>query len=163
MQKAPKQIFILEDGKYIEVNYEYYQRLMTENTKRKFWPFEESLMEVSEQDYQFFSKERERTRYLKKRSVEFEISYDALTTEMFNGEDSLVDEECCVEEKVEQKLLLVILQEAIKVLSEDERKLLEILYQEGKSERDAAAQEGVSQVAIHKRKQRILDKLKKYF
>lgn len=47
------------------------------------------------------------------------------------------------------------------MLSEEERELLHDLFYIGLSERDAAENYAVSQVAIHKRKKRVLDKLKK--
>lgn len=85
-------------------------------------------MEVMEEDYQYFARERERTRYLKKLSGQFELSYDALTTDIFNGEEILLDEEYCVEEIVEQKQLLNKITEALKLLTEDERRLIQVIY-----------------------------------
>lgn len=46
MQYAPRKVFILEDGKYIEISYEEYQKLQKE-TKRRFLLVQGMFMEVS--------------------------------------------------------------------------------------------------------------------
>lgn len=43
MRYAPTKVFILEDGKYIEISYDDYQRLSEENPKRRFCYLEECL------------------------------------------------------------------------------------------------------------------------
>lgn len=52
------------------------------------------------------------------------------------------------------------LHKALSVLSEDERYLIDQLYFQEKTERELAAQLGVSQNAINKRRQRILERLR---
>ncbi|WP_270816248.1 sigma-70 family RNA polymerase sigma factor [Hungatella effluvii] len=52
------------------------------------------------------------------------------------------------------------LHKALSVLSEDERYLIDQLYFQEKTERQLAAQLGVSQNAINKRRQRILERLR---
>ena len=49
MRYAPKKVFILEDGKYIEISYDDYQRLKEENPMRRFLLLGGMLMEVSEE------------------------------------------------------------------------------------------------------------------
>ena len=53
------------------------------------------------------------------------------------------------------------LRKAIKLLDEDERQLLNELFVENQGQRQLAEKYGCSQVAIFKRKERILAKLKK--
>lgn len=52
------------------------------------------------------------------------------------------------------------LHKALSVLSEDERYLIDQLYFQEKTERELAAQLGVSQNAINKRRQRILERIR---
>lgn len=54
------------------------------------------------------------------------------------------------------------LSSSIILLSDDEQKLIREIFYEGLSERKLAEKYSVSQAAIHKRKTRILDKLKKF-
>lgn len=51
--------------------------------------------------------------------------------------------------------------QSLSVLPEDERNLIHALFFDGMTEREYAAQEGAFHNAIHKRKTRILKKLKK--
>ena len=55
------------------------------------------------------------------------------------------------------------LHEALQLLAEDERYLIVQLYFLEKTEREIAALEGIYHNAVHKRKLRILSKLKKLF
>ncbi len=65
-------------------------------------------------------------------------------------------------EDVELKIMSETLHRCIDLLTPKEKELIQALYFQGLSERDYAEFEGVSQNAIHKRKKRILAKLKKF-
>ena len=67
-----------------------------------------------------------------------------------------------VEDEVIRKMLYKQLHEALQLLAEDEQHLIVQLYFLEKTEREIAALEGVYHNAVHKRKLRILGKLKKY-
>lgn len=84
-----------------------------------------------------------------------------LTTDGFNGTDILIDTAAPVDDQVIRKIISDKLTECLSLLSEDEQELIYDLFYSGLTERDAAKKYAVSQVAIHKRKQRILQKLKK--
>lgn len=161
MRYAPTKVFILENGQYIEISYDDYQRLKEENPMRRFWLLGGILMEVSEEDYVKMNREKSREQYLSKLSKQFgEFSYDSLTTDDFDGTLILVDDKSDVCEVVEQRIMLDKLREALELLSEDEKQLIQALFFEELSERECAARKGVSQVAIHRRKQRALAKLR---
>lgn len=89
-----------------------------------------------------------------------DISVDMLTTEEFNGTDILVDPGEGVDELVIRKIQAEQLLGCLLLLEEGEQDLIRDLFYNGQTERDAAKKYGVSQVAIHKRKQDILRKLK---
>ena len=59
-------------------------------------------------------------------------------------------------ERMEREELLA----AVARLERSEMEIIQGLFYEGKTERNLAQKYGLSQVAIHKRKQRILEKLK---
>ena len=65
------------------------------------------------------------------------------------------------EQLVIEKSMLHELQRAMDGFTENDRALLYAIFVDGKSEREIAAEQGVSQVAIHKRKQRFIKILKK--
>lgn len=166
MKHAPKKVFILEDGEYLEISYEEFcQRKETDTTyKDKLFIFLHGmLMEVTANDYLEFHKSKRRQKYIDERSVENgDFSYNMLTTDDFNGEDILVDTSQDIGDAVIHKIMLDKLSSSIILLSDDEQKLIREIFYEGLSERKLAEKYSVSQVAIHKRKTRILDKLKKF-
>lgn len=165
MKHAPKKVFILEDGEYIEISYkEFCQRKETDTTyKDKLFIFLHGmLMEVTANDYLEFHKDKRRQKYIDERSVENgDFSYDMLTTDDFNGEDILPDKSEPLDEQVVQKIMTDKLKSALPLLAEDEQKLIREIFYENLSERSLAEKYDVSQVAIHKRKVKILEKLKK--
>lgn len=66
-----------------------------------------------------------------------------------------------VSEEVERKELIQTVRLALFLLSGADRKFVEEIFVQERTERQLATEYGVSQVAIHKRKKRILEKLKK--
>lgn len=88
-------------------------------------------------------------------------SLQMLTTDDFNGEDILVDTSQEIDDAVIHKIMLDKLRDSFVLLSDEEQKLIHEIYFNGLSEKNLAEKSGVSQVAIHKRKIKILDKLKK--
>ena len=68
-----------------------------------------------------------------------------------------------VEDEIIRRMMYKQLYEALRLLAEDEWHLIVQLYFLEKTERDIAALEGVYHNAVHKRKLRILSKLKKLF
>ncbi len=67
-----------------------------------------------------------------------------------------------VAEFVADKLILEQLTHAISELEPDERSLIEALYYKDRTEREYAAEIGISHQAVGKRKQKIIEKLRKY-
>lgn len=166
MRYAPKKIFILENGQYIEIDYKRFELMMnqqSEKNKRFFIPLHGMLMEVEERDYQEFYKTERRQRYLREESrINGEISFDMLATDEFKGKEIIVNSGEDVAQEVENKIMLDDLSSALKLLTDEEKELLQELYFEERTERELASQKNVSQVAIHKRKLRILDKIKRF-
>lgn len=67
-----------------------------------------------------------------------------------------------VEETVLRKLQYAQLHKALSLLPDDERELIDRLFFQGQTEREAAADMGIYRNAVHKRKNRILEKLKNF-
>lgn len=66
-------------------------------------------------------------------------------------------------EELEKKEAMKVLMIAMKALSQDELELLNMLFAENKSQRDVATEYGITQVAVLKRKNMILKKIRKIF
>ena len=119
-------------------------------------------MEVTLEQYADFYRTKNRQRYLDRRSAENgDISIDMLTTDDFNGADILSDTAEPVDEQVIRKVMEDKLACCLSLLSEDEQELIRKLFYEGLTEREYAAEKGIYHNAVHKKKLRILEKLKK--
>ena len=129
---------------------------------RKFVPLHGMLMEVTLEQYADFCRAKNRQRYLDRRSAENgDISIDMLTTDDFNGADILSDTAEPVDEQVISKVMEDKLACCLSLLSEDEQELIRKLFYEGLTEREYAAEKGIYHNAVHKKKLRILEKLRK--
>ena len=84
---------------------------------------------------------------------------DSMDRLMENGQQFTADED-----GVEDKALRnVMLYQALDTLSEAERKLIDLLYFQDKTERAVAKLLGKSQPAIHAQNKKIIEKLRKFF
>lgn len=166
MKYAPKKVFILEKGNYKEITYSELKQLEQADKSymdKFFLPLHGMLMEVTEEAYKEYYRDKRRQKYIDERSrLNGDVSYNALDTDETLGEDVFADEKTDVEAEVINKMTVAELRKAFLLLSPDERELIKILFIDGVTERKASEIYGVSQVAIHKRKNRILAKLKDF-
>lgn len=158
--------FIRTESGYEQLTYaELCKRRNTneEYKSKKFFPLHGMLMEVTEEQYKEFYKQKRRQKYLAECANQTgELSYDALTASELNSENIIVDKSEPLDEQVIQKIMLDKLRFALLLLSEDEQELICGLFFKNLSEREYAAQKGVYHNAIHNKKMRILKKLKKF-
>ena len=117
-------------------------------------------VEVSAEVFKAYSQGDRKERYLAERDTG-----RLLSLEQFNEEgitlDHLVDEH--IESAEESLLHATLKEEAVAVfltLTPDERHLIQALVMDDVAERDYAAEIGLSQKGVNKRKHRILEKLK---
>lgn len=166
MKYAPKKVFILENGVYREISYNELKQLEQADKSymdKFFLPLHGMLMEVTEEAYKEYYRDKRRQRYIDERSrLNGDVSYNALDTDETLGEDVFADEKTDVEAEVINKMTVAELRKAFLLLSPDERELIKILFIDGVTERKASEIYSVSQVAIHKRKNKILAKLKEF-
>lgn len=130
---------------------------------------------VSEKIYKEFYKMKRRQKYLEEDVKVGRIEVDMEKEEVKfipNKEDSLqrlmdlgadFEDEQSVEDLVVDKAMLLILQEAMKELDRQEKELLRDLFYEEMTVREAAKKNNTSHVTVMKRRDKILDKLRKFF
>ena len=166
MKYAPKKVFILEDGKYKEITYSELQELEQSGksyAEKFFLPLYGMLMEVTAETYKAYYKDQRRQKYIDERSLlNGDVSYDALDTDETLGAEVFADTKTDVEAAVINKMTVAELRKAFLLLSPDERELITAIYIQNLTEREYAKQKGVYHNAVHKRKLRILEKLKKF-
>lgn len=166
MKYAPKKVFVLENGNYQEITYNELKTLEQadkEYANKYFLPLHGMLMEVTEDEYRSYYKDKRRQKYIDERSRENgDVSYDALDSSDMLGESVLVDLETNVEEQVTNKIILEQLHNAFLLLSEEEKEVITAIFKNNLTERELAKKKGVYHNAIHKQKNRILEKLKNF-
>ena len=161
MEYTPKKVFVLDGKIYLELSYTEFRQQRLTYQGRRFISLHGMLMEVSEDAYKAFYKDKRRQKYLNERSDDNgDFSYDMLTTDEFNGEDILVDEVADTAGQAEKNLLLDKLREGLQQLSPNDQQLIQALYVQQMTEREYASICGIYHNAIHKQKKRILAKLK---
>lgn len=165
MKYSPKKVFVLENGQYTEITFEELQRREKDiigYKEKYFLPLHGMLMEVTKEGYTLYYKEKRRERYIAEQAKEVgAFSYDALTTDEFNGEEILVDVNNSPEEEAERHLMIEMMLGLFQKLTTEEQTLIKAIYFDGMSEREYAAKLGIYHNAVHKRKLKILEKLKK--
>lgn len=166
MQDNAKCFIKLKKGIYEEITYkELKEKRKKYSTykKKKFIKLDDILLEVSKKDYEIIEYEEQRQKYLDRVARKMNlISYDhesengvALKNIISNPIDNV---EANFERKNEiEKLRLALLQ-----LSEEEYKLIKALFFENKTLREYAAIVGKHYTTIQDKRDRILEKLKKF-
>ena len=165
MKYAPKKVFIKENDVYIEItNEEHEARKATDKqyAKRWFVPMHGMLIEVEEEFYKDFYRQKERDDYLTWRAKNKDISYNDYDTEECSGEDMLIDPDDDVATQVTDKLMLEKLRSVLPLLPEDEYKLIHEHYFLGISQVELSALYGKNQSNISRKIARILEKLKNF-
>ena len=164
MKKQPKAVYIIENGGYTELTYEEFRRreqICPLYADKLFLPLYGSLMEVSKEDYEEYYRQRNRQIYIDRRaSRNGDVSYNALTTDEFNGEDILIAEQPDVCDTVVESIMTDKLKEAILKLTDEEQLLIYRHYYADIPGTELAEIYGVSQQAISKRITKIRVKLK---
>ena len=144
-----------------------------DDNKRKLW-VNGQFIEVSEEVYQVYMQGDRKMRYFEtdlktERTILAEDGTvqriipsreDSLDRLMDDNARQFSDASESVEDAVLRKLAEDELHRALEKLTDEEYALVYVLFFEGKTERSYAKELGVSQVAVHKKKQRILKKLK---
>lgn len=165
MKYAPKKVFILEKGNYKEITYSELKQLEQADKSymdKFFLPLHGMLMEVTEEAYKEYYRDKRRQKYIDERSkANGDISYNSFDTDELLGEDILVDKHTDVEAQVISKMTVQQLRQAFLLLSTDEIALLKLRYFKEYSEIKLSKYYGVSQQAISKRIKKILSKIKK--
>ena len=164
MKYAPEKVFVKENNEYVEISYsELCKREATDESYKlkRFLPLHGMLMEVDEEFYEDFYRQKNRDEYLTWRTKNKDVSYQDYDTEDCSGEDMLVDPDEDIVTQVTDKLMAEHVRYIVSLLPSDERELIEALFFKGYSERQWSRISGVPQRTICYRKNVILQKLKK--
>lgn len=116
---------------------------------------------VSEEVYKTYWKITEHEKYLQRKDLKYNvISFSALD---YDGHfvDNIIDERIDLEKIVEVKMQIEELNKALNQLTKEERELMEAIFYREESLRSIGKKEKVSYQTIGKRRDKILEKLRK--
>ena len=118
-------------------------------------------VKVSEEVYKAYWKITEHEKYLQRKDWKYDvIPFSALD---YDGHfvDNIIDERVDLEKIVEVKMQIEELNKALATLTKKERELIEAIFYKEESLRSIGKKEKVSYQAIGKRRDKILEKLRK--
>lgn len=151
---------------WLKMNGQEFYRFITspEGRGRYFVDMDDIVIEASKEQYEDWRREKDHSNYLREQeegSLTLSLHSDAIA-EYGNGEDVLVDETVNVEIETILSMEKKALRTALSQLDRESYRLIHCLFfsKEQTTERELAADLGVSQNAIHKRKKKILKTLK---
>ena len=166
MKQTPKKVYILKEGKYEAIPYEKFCSAIRADSAyrdKRFLFLHGILLEVTEEDYAAYYKDKRRQKYIDERARKYgAFSYDALTTDEFNGEDILADPDMDTEEEAMFRMMTEKMRKAFFSLTEEERGLIRKHFFENKSQVELSREYGVNQSNISRKIARILLKLKNF-
>lgn len=132
------------------------------NNKKYYWIIDGKYYEVSKETYTKYKKDYDHSKRLKEYEAEVTIlSLDKAITSELDLSEVLADPNVNVEDSAIHRILLEKMRAARNKLSADERLLLELLFENGKSQNEASEITGIPQSTISYKLERILDKLRK--
>lgn len=119
--------------------------------------------QVSKEIYDEYRREDRRRRYLKEREKHTVIlSYDTLEKNGMYMQERIADETVNVEEEAIHNMMIEKLRKGLSALSDEELYIIDHLIYQERTERELAKKLNISQNAVHIRKVKILEKLKKF-
>ena len=131
--------------------------------ERYFIPVDGKYYETTKEVYEVYYQMDRRERYLEERDLnKGVINFCDIDNEDYSAEEILSDKDKDIEEEVINKILIKTVLEAIMTLDEEEKWLIQELFFCGKSQRQLAKECGIPLMTLNCRKQKIIEKIKKY-
>lgn len=119
-------------------------------------------VKVSEQIYQVYWREKEHEKYLEQVDKKNHLLFFSSLDHYGNFENNLEDKNVEVEKVVATQMMIEALRNAMTKLNEEEREIIERLFFNDETLRAVAKTQNISHPALIKRRDKILEKLKKF-
>ena len=131
--------------------------------KRYFIPVDGKYYETTKEVYEVYYQMDRRERYLEERDLKKGIiNFGDIDNEDYSAEEIISDKDRDIEEEVINKILIKTVLEAMSLLSEEEKWLIQELFFCGKSERELTRNTGIPRKTINYRKEKALSKIRKF-
>ena len=118
-------------------------------------------VKVTEKVYKSYWQEKNHENYLKQVDRDNHLLLFSSFDHDGHFEESIVDEDIDVEKIVQTQMMIEAVRNALSKLNAEEREIIEKLYYDDESIRSVAKRNNISHPALIKKRNKILDKLKK--
>ncbi len=118
-------------------------------------------VKVTEKVYKSYWQEKNHENYLKQVDRDNHLLLFSSFDHDGHFEESIVDEDIDVEKIVQTQMMIEAVRNALSKLNAEEREIIEKLYYDDESIRSVAKKNNISHPALIKKRNKILDKLKK--
>ena len=150
-------LFLFSKSKNRELKKEDY----TMDKKEYFLYVKGKAVKVSEEVYKAYWKITEHEKYLQRKDWKYGVIPFSTLDNDGHFVDNIIDERVDLEKIVEVKMQIEELNKALATLTKKERELIEAIFYKEESLRSIGKKEKVSYQAIGKRRDKILEKLRK--
>lgn len=123
---------------------------------------DDQMIPVNEDVYYAYYRAKRYEKYLEEKDKRNrKVLFSNLDTETTTGEEMIPDVGAIsVEALVTDALMIERIKECLVSLGDEEKEIVRVLFYDNRSEREAATIWGISQPAVHKRKNRVLTQLR---
>ena len=166
-----KNFFVMNDRNdtskgYTQVSQEYVKKYIESFTEGRayFINLGHSVMETDEASYKAFYRDAARNKYLEKLDNQHGmVSLNAIDSDELDGVGVVVDTSEPLDEKIMRKMMIEKLPEAISILNDEEKELIQQIYFNHISEREISRRTGTPLTSVNNRKKKALKKLFAFF
>lgn len=117
---------------------------------------------VSEKIYKVYWKEKEHEKYLRQVDKKNHLLFFSSLDHDGHFEDNIIDRSVDIEKIVEKQIMIEAVRNAISRLNAEERDIIERLFFNDETVRSVAKLKKITHPALIKRRNKILEKMKKY-
>ncbi|WP_430885173.1 sigma-70 family RNA polymerase sigma factor [Fusibacter sp. JL216-2] len=130
--------------------------------RRYFIPVDGKYYETTKEIYEVYYRMDRRERYLEERDLKKGVvNFSDMGYSYCSAEEILSDKDTDIETEIMNKMLMETVLEAISILDEEEKWLIQELFFCGKSQRQLSKETDIPLMTINNRKKKVLDKLRK--
>jgi RNA polymerase sigma factor (sigma-70 family) len=135
----------------------------SKESRKYLIPVDGKYYETTKEIYEVYYQMDRRERYLEERDIKKGVvNFSDMGLSFDTTEGSISDKETDVENEVIDKVLMETVLEAISILSEEEKWLIQELFFCEKSQRQLSKETEIPLMTISNRKKRVLEKIRKH-
>jgi RNA polymerase sigma factor (sigma-70 family) len=129
--------------------------------KKYYIPVDGKYYETTREIYDVYYQMDRRERYLEERDIKKGVkTFSDISSSAYTADEIIGDVELDVSDTAITNIYIEAVLEALSYLDEEDQSLLQELFFYGKTEREVAAELGISKTALHFRKNRALERIR---